>query len=256
MNNITMYIDTHAHLNFKSFNSDYVQTLERAFNVGVKRIILPGSNLQTSKRAVEIARTDENIYAAVGLHPIHVKDEKFGSDFEKLAKDKKVVAIGETGLDYYYDRTSSDLQKELFQKHLKLANLLSKPVIIHCRDAYEDVLSILTSQNPLPKGVMHCYLSNWDYAKILIDMGFLIGFTGIITFTKDYELLDAVKNIPLDKILIETDAPYLTPESHRGQRNEPAYVIEVAKKIAEIKKISVEEVAEQTTKNAEELFKI
>lgn len=167
-----------------------------------------------------------------------------------------MVAIGETGLDYYYDRQTADKQKELFEKHIKLANFVNKPLIIHCRDAYEDVLSVLMAQGNLPKGVMHCYLSNYDYAKVLLEMGLLIGFTGIITFTKDQQLLDAVKNIPLDKILIETDSPYLTPEAHRGERNEPAYVVEVAKKIAEIKKIPLKDVETQTTQNAIDLFKL
>lgn len=256
-----MFIDTHAHLNFKAFNSDYAQAIERAFNRDVKKIIMPGADMETSLKAIEISKTNDNIYAAVGLHPIHLKDEKFDEEgFRKLANSpaggKTVVAIGETGLDYYYDRTNAEAQKELFKKHLHLANLVSKPVIIHCRDAYQDVLSILVAQSPLPKGVMHCYLSDWEYAKVLLDMGFLLGFTGIITFTKDYQLLDVVKKVPLDRILIETDSPWLTPEAHRGKRNEPAFVVEVAKKIAEIKKISLAEVEKLTTKTAENFFGI
>lgn len=252
-----MFIDTHSHLNFKAFKIDYAQAIERAFDCDVKKIIIPSSNLETSKKAVEIAKNFENIYAAIGLHPIHVKDESFDEDaYLKLAKSKKVIAVGETGLDYYHDRTNTELQKEVFNKHLKLASRLNLPVIIHCREAGDDILSILTGQNLLPRGVFHCFSENWSYAQIILEMGFYLSFTGIITFTKNQETFEVIQNTPLEKILIETDSPYLTPESHRGERNEPAYVVEVAKKIAELKKIPLNIVAEQTTKNAEELFKI
>ncbi|AKM82049.1 TPA: TatD family deoxyribonuclease [Candidatus Berkelbacteria bacterium] len=254
-----MFIDTHAHLNFKAFNSDYASAILRAEKEGVKKFILPASNLETSQKAVQIAKENKNVFAAVGLHPIHVKDENFDElleEYKKLAENKKVVAIGETGMDYYYDRGTSELQKEVLEKHIKLAKFVNKPLIIHCRDAYEDLLSVLISENNLPKAVMHCYLGTWDYAKILLEMGFYFSFTGIITFTKDQNVLKAVENIPLDRMMIETDSPWLTPESHRGERNEPAFVIEVAKKIAELKKIPLSEVETQTTKNAEEFFKI
>lgn len=251
-----MYIDTHCHLNFEAFSKDYDQVIERAMNAGVKKMILPGSNFKTSKKATEIAKKYPNIYAAVGLHAIHVKDEDFILDFEKLARDKNVVAIGETGMDYYYDRTTSDVQKELLEKHIKLAKMVNKPLIIHCRDAYEDLLAVLIADKNLPKCVMHCYLGNWDYAQVLLEMGFYFSFTGIITFTKDRELLNAIKNIPLDRIMIETDSPWLTPEPHRGKQNEPAFVVEVAHKIAEIKNISLEEVEAITTQNAENFFGI
>lgn len=251
-----MYIDTHAHLNFKAFKNDYAQAIERAFGVDVSKIIIPSSNLETSKKAVEIAESYKNIFAAVGLHPIHINETFNEEEYLKLAKKNKVVAIGETGLDYYHDRTNAELQKEVFSKHLKLASRLNLPIIIHCREAGDDILSILTGQNPLPRGVFHCFSENWQFAQVILEMGFYLSFTGIITFTKNQETFEVIKNTPLEKILIETDSPYLTPESHRGERNEPAYVVEVAKKIAELKKIPVEEVENQTTKNAEELFKI
>lgn len=251
-----MYIDTHCHLNFKAFNSDYDSAILRAKEVDVRKIIMPGSNLATSQKSLEIAKEYKNVFSAVGLHPIHVKDEFIEDEFRKLAENKKVVAIGETGMDYYYDRSTSDLQKELLEKHIKLAKQVNKPLIIHCREAYDDLLSVLTAESRLPKAVMHCYLGTWDYAQILLEMGFYFSFTGIITFTKDQNVLNAVKNIPLEKIMIETDSPWLTPEGHRGERNEPSFVIEVAKKIAELKKISLEEVETQTTKNAEEFFGI
>jgi len=252
-----MYIDTHAHLNFKDFSSDYPQAIERAFKAGVIRIINVGSNLATSKRAVAIAKGHDGVYAAVGLHPIHVKDEQFDEEaFLKLAKDKKVVAIGEAGLDYYHNRENAFDQQTIFTKQIKLANITGKPIILHSRDAGEDLLSVLMSQKPLPEGVMHCFSENWDFARVILDMGFYLSFTGVITFTKNQQTLEVIKEAPLDRILMETDCPYMTPEPYRGKRNEPAYVVEVAKKIAEIKKIPLAKVAAETSKNAQELFKI
>ncbi len=252
-----MYIDTHTHLNFKAFNIDWEQVAERAHAKNVKAIINIGSDFKTSEKAVEIAKKVPFLYAAVGLHPIHVKDEDFDEEkFEKLIKNKKVVAIGETGLDYYYDKSNSELQKEVFEKSLKMAMATSKPVILHSRDASEDVLSILLGQRPEPKGVMHCFQEDWYFAKIILGMGLYISFTGLITFTKNYKTFEVIKNIPLERIMIETDCPFMTPEPYRGKRNEPAYVVEVAKKIAEIKKIPLEKVAEITTKNAKVLFKL
>src|SRR4030042_4385824 len=250
-----MFIDTHAHLNFKDFENDYSQVIERAFNADVKNIINVGSNLETSKKAITIAKEFNDVYAAIGLHPIHIGDpstapgagEKFDEiSFVKLAKNKKVVAIGETGLDYYYDKSNSDTQKEVFEKFLKIANLVNKPVILHSRDAGEDILAILTAQPIEPLGVMHCFSENWDFAKVVLDMGLYLSFTGVITFTKNQETLEVIREAPLDRIMIETDCPYMTPEQYRGKRNEPAYVVEVARKIAEIKKIPLEKVAEQT----------
>jgi len=263
-----MYIDTHAHLNFKAFETDYREVIERAFEADVKAIINVGSNLKTSLEAIKIANMyAQGIYAAVGLHPIHVKEENFDSkEFEKIASDKKVVALGETGLDYYYDRGTKEQQKEIFRKILTIANKISKPVILHSRDAGDDVLSVLIEEKIESKGVMHCFQGNWQYAKVILDMGLYISFTGLITFSKNYETFEVIKNAPLERIMIETDCPFMTPafvetsagkpEPMRGKRNEPAYVIEVAKKIAEIKKIPLEEVAEQTSQNAKELFKI
>jgi len=252
-----MYIDTHAHLNFKDFQTDRPQVIARAKAANVKGIINVGSNFKTSKEAIEIAQKNDGIYAAVGLHPIHVKEEEFNEEnFLKLAREKKVVAIGETGLDYYYDKSSAKKQEELFTKHLQIAIKLAKSVILHSRDAGQDILTILMTQSPLPRGVMHCFQENWDFAKVILDMGFYISFTGLITFAKNYSTFEVIKEMPMDRILIETDCPYLTPEPYRDRRNEPAYVVEVAKKIAEIKKIPLEKVAEETSKNATDLFNL
>lgn len=251
-------IDTHAHLNFKDFTNDWPEAIERAFDQDVKGIINVGSNFETSKKAIEIAsKYPKGVYAAVGLHPIHVKDEEFEEEkFLKLAQDRKVVAIGETGLDFYYDKSNVEQQKEVFEKSLRIAQAVSKPIILHSRDSLEDVLSVLMAQKPEPTGVMHCFPGDWQYAKIILDMGLYISFTGLITFTKNQATLEVVKEAPLERILIETDCPFMAPQAYRGKRNEPAYVVEVARKIAEIKKIPLEKVAGQTTKNAIELFKL
>jgi TatD DNase family protein len=252
-----MFIDTHTHLNFKAFANDYGEVIERAKKAQVEYLICPSSNLETSKKAVEIAEKFPSVYAAVGLHAIHVKEETFDDEkFLKLAQNKKVVAVGETGLDYYYDRSTAELQKEVFEKHLKLAQKVGKPVIIHSREAYEDVISVLSAQSMEPKGVIHCYLGDWSTAQIFLEMGLNLSFTGIITFTKSHDLLNVIENVPLEKILIETDSPWLAPEPYRGKQNEPAFVAEVARKIAEIKKIDVDEVARVTTQNAIDLFEL
>jgi len=251
-----MLIDTHAHLNFKAFENDYREVIERAFNADIRAIINVGSNLLTSLEAIKIADLyDTGVYAAVGFHPIHIKEEDFDQEeFEKIAINKKVVALGETGLDYYYDRSTKEQQKEIFRKILTIANKISKPVILHSRDAGEDVLSVLIEEKIESKGVIHCFQGNWNFAKVILDMGLYISFTGLITFSKNYETFEVIEKAPLERIMIETDCPYMTPEPYRGKRNEPAYVIEVAKKIAEIKKLPLEKVAEQTSQNAIELF--
>lgn len=198
-----------------------------------------------------------------------MKDEDFSTtEFLRLAKHKKVVAIGETGLDYYYNKSNAAKQKEVFAKSIKIAQRVSKPIIMHSRDAAGDILPILLAESTLPCGVMHCFQEDWQFAQSIIGMGFYLSFTGLITFSKNQKTVEVIRQAPLDKILIETDCPYMTPEPYRGKparnatqsvaggRNEPAYVIEVARKIAEIKKISLDKIAAQTSKNAKELFKI
>ena len=269
-----MLIDTHAHVNFNAYKDDADEVIRRSLENDIW-IINVGSQFNTSKRAIEIAeKYKEGIYAAVALHPIHLgpskfideeeikfktREEKFDyKKYRELALSPKVVAIGETGLDYYYTQEEEikNLQKEVFIKHLELAYELNKPVIFHCRKAYDDLLQELKVQSARRKirGVIHCFMGKWSQADEFLKMGFYLGFDGPITYCRDYD--NVIKNIPLERILIETDSPYLTPEPYRGQRNEPLYVKYVAKKIAEIKKNSFEKVAEQTTKNVRKLFKI
>lgn len=266
-----MLFDTHSHVNFGVFSKDADEVIKRALDSGVW-LINVGADLETSKKAVELAekyskKYSGGVYAAIGLHP---NDFTKGFDYEvykNLATNLKVVAIGETGLDYYRikdeETRNKDGQKELFEKHISLAMELNKPLIIHCREAlstssgqaHDDIIQILNTKYKILNtraGILHSFSGNLEQAKQYIGLGFKIAFNGIITFSRDYD--EVVREIPLENILIETDCPYLTPVPYRGQRNEPAYVIEVAKKLAEIKGLNLEEVAEKTTKNAKEVF--
>ncbi len=250
-----MLIDTHTHLNFKAFVKDYKEVIKRTLDEDVWMINV-GSNFATSRRAVEIAEEyKEGVYAAIGLHPIHVGDEKFDtSKYRKLSKSSKVVAVGETGLDYYHDQLTKDLQRDIFTKQLELAKELNKPVIIHCRNAHSDLTEILKKQPKAKRGVVHCFMGRWSQAQEYLKMGFLISFTGVITYVNDYD--KAILNIPLEKLMLDTDTPYMTPEPYRGQRNEPRYCKYIAQKIAKVKDISFEEVIKATTENARRLFGI
>lgn len=275
--NLIMLFDTHTHVNFNAFKNDWQKVIERALKNNIW-LINVGSQSTTSKRAVEIAQNyKEGVYAAVGLHPSHLEKrevdtleagekihyktraEEFDENYYlELAKNEKVVAIGECGLDYYRSqKNQKEKQKEIFIKHIELAKKVNKTLIIHCRDAHEDLIEILNSKSEIlnsPPGIMHFFTGTLEQAKEYIEMGFYISFSGVITFTNAYD--EIVKNLSLDRILIETDAPYVAPTPYRGKRNEPSYVIEVAKKIAEIKGISLEEVAEQTFKNSLIIFNI
>lgn len=256
-----MFIDTHAHLNLDAFAGDYKETISRAFDSDVKTIINVGADYASSKRAVEIAKEYESgIYATVGQHPDAVSDDVSAifneKKFSDLLYSKRVVAIGEIGLDYMDEKVDYEGQKELLKKQIDMALKFEKPIVVHCREAYVDLISILKSYPKLPQGVIHCYVGNLTDAQEFIALGFLISFTGIITFSKTDDLIDVVKNIPLEKIMIETDSPWLAPVPHRGHRNEPTYVIEIAKKIAEIKNLSLSVIESQTTQNAKDLFKI
>lgn len=261
-----MYIDSHCHLNFNVFNEDWQEAAQRAFDSDVKGIVNVGSNLKTSKKAIEIARIhsrnklqDGKLFAAVALHPVHVDDETFDIEkYEELANNDSVVAIGETGIDLYHDQSTLEKQKEVFAASISLANKRQLPVIIHNRNAKNEVLSILQSDIPKHGGVIHCFSEDWEYAKKILDLGLNISFTATVTLNNiGQEVLDVVKKTPLNRMLIETDSPYIIPKRQKNKkikRNEPAFVIEVAERIADIKNISVDEVARQTTQNAMELF--
>ncbi len=251
-----MFIDTHAHLDFDRFSKDRDKVIKDAYAIGVKRIINVGADMGSSQNSVELAQDYDFIYASIGVHP-HDAEGFSAKDYDtlkELSKADKVVAVGEIGLDYYYDNSPRQIQQEAFKQQLELAQEVNLPIIIHSRDAKEDTLKILKESAKELTGVMHCYAYDLKTANEVIDLGFYLAFGGVITFNNATDLRGVVEEIPLDKILIETDAPYLTPTPYRGKRNESKYVKEVAKKIAEIKDITLEEVAEVTTKNAKELF--
>jgi TatD DNase family protein len=253
-----MFIDTHAHLDFDRFDKDRDGVIQAAYDAGVKRIVNVGADMESSRNSVNLAKEYDFIYAAVGVHPHDAKgiNEDDYTELRELAQNDKVVAIGEIGLDYYYDNSPRKEQQEAFKKQLQLAKELNLPVVIHSRDAKEDTLKILEESAEGLQGILHCYAYDLATAKRIIDMGFYLAFGGVITFNNAKDLRAVVKDISLEDILIETDAPYLTPAPHRGKRNESKFVINVAERIAEIKGISLEEVAKVTTANAKKLLNL
>jgi len=251
-------IDTHAHLNFKNFSGDLDEVIQKSFDGGVEKIIIPGSTVKESEEALRIAEVNENIFAAAGIHPEDMDGIKDFSEIEKLAHHEKVIAIGETGLDYSYSHAKSpeakEKQKKLLKKHFNLAERLYLPLILHNRDSDDDFYEIV--KNFRGKAVLHCYTGDWEFAQKILDLGFLISFTGIITFDKTGNLEKVIHHIPLEKIMVETDAPFLAPVPYRGKRAEPWMVKEIIQKIADIKGLSFEEVDSQTTTNAKSFFEI
>lgn len=262
MESETIFIDTHAHLNFSHFKENYQEVIRRARAAGVRAIINVGAQIGSTKSAIKIASEyEKGMYATCAVHPIHADENFTKEELEKLAEDRKVVAIGETGLDYYRIKVLKNVQKKVLFDHIELAKKIKKPLIFHCREAKNDFLDVISQyqddfKSGRLKGVMHCFPGGWDFAREVLDLGMMISYTGLITFTKDINQIEAVKKIPLEKLMIETDCPFMTPTPFRGKTNEPKYIIEIAKKIAELKKISLEKVADQTTKNAIEFFGI
>ncbi|MDD3887490.1 MAG: TatD family hydrolase [Patescibacteria group bacterium] len=254
-------IDTHAHLESTHYNIDREAVIKRSFDNGVEKIINIGTSLQGSYESIDLANSYKNIFASVGIFPEEQKkiDNDFKKKFEDLARMKKVVAIGECGLDYviFKKEKTFEHQKELFRFQLEIAQKLNLPVIIHGRDSYSDIFEIVKSFTFSERsGVIHCYLENWETAQKFLDLGFNISFTGAITYKKKEEVSEVIKKMPLDRMMVETDCPYLTPQVFRGQRNEPMYVKYVIEKIAEIRNLSFEEVEKATNENAIKLFEI
>jgi|SRR5665811_1135756 len=261
-------IDAHCHLNLKGYENDLEEVIKRARDVGVNKIINVGTSLETSKKAIKFAKKYEGLYTSVGIHPHHADklEENWEKDLEELAKEEKVVAIGETGMDYFRYKsngvTNTKIQEELFVKQIKIANKLSLPLQIHNRQAGEDILKILTKYKSIllnKPGVFHCFSGDLKFLEKVLKLNFYIGFDGNITYKgiakgETTALSDLVKETPLNRIITETDSPFLTPIPHRGSRNEPIYVIIVASFIAQIKEISKNKVIEKTTENAHTLF--
>jgi TatD DNase family protein len=276
-------IDTHAHVNFNAFKDDAEEVLKRALEHNT-RVINVGSQLSSSERSVYMSEKIEGVYAAVGLHPIQLEDfeveeggvkfqtrkEDFHYDvYKKLAQSEGCVAIGETGLDYHYIDQDSDVdvkmakQRTVFMQHIELANEMNLPVIVHTRGEgndfskpCEDILDILKKKKPVKGGVMHCYAGPVDLIAKFVELGFYFSFNGILTFDKTGHLAEVLKAVPNNRLLLETDCPYLTPEPFRGKRNEPVYVKHVAEKVAELKNMTFEEVEQLTDENAQSLFSL
>ncbi len=257
-----MILDSHCHPQMAQYDKDREKVIARALRAGVSMICV-GTDLETSRRAIELAQKHESMWASVGLHPNDNLDEKFESEkYRELLKQDKVVAFGEIGLDYYRTEKPEDqkFQKERFIQQLELAKKLKKPLILHCRDgksgstgpAYHDMIEILSRGYAVNGGVVHSFTGKVEEARQFLNLGLYLGFNGIITFARQYD--EIVRETPLERILLETDAPFLSPEPHRGKRNEPAYVVEVAKKIAELKNEPYEKITEQTTQNCKKLF--
>ncbi|MFH1292085.1 MAG: TatD family hydrolase [bacterium] len=274
-------IDSHCHIQFKGYKDDYKQVVKRCSDKNCTMITV-GTQKDTSQKAIKFAKKYQNIYATIGLHPIHLfpthvdeeessflsREEKFDHDYyKKLAEHPKVVGIGECGIDLFHipknieRKIVVEKQKQVFLQQINLAQELNLPVAIHIRSAHDETIKFLQDLEQKPAGVVHCYSSNWLNAEKYLNMGLYVGFTGIITFPAkksdpqtQADLLEVVRKCPLDKILIETDAPYLAPQTYRGQRCEPWMVEEVAKKVAEVKHLPLEEVVKITEQNTKKLF--
>ena len=257
------FVDTHCHLNFPQYRRDMEKTVLRSMHADLKYLINVGTNFTTSQESINLASRYKSIYAAVGVHPHDAKlcAGRINTKLIELLRSPKIVALGEIGLDYYRNLSNQDAQREIFAEQLVLAQKANLPIILHCRDAYMDLLKILDQNFPtahtsfLP-GVVHSFSSGPGYLQEFLRRGFYIGFNGMITYPGNTTLQATVEATPLNRILLETDAPFLPPQTKRGERNEPSFVKEVAVKIAEIKGVSLLEVAKQTTENAETLFKL
>ena len=251
------FFDSHSHYNDEKYNDDRDEIINKIYKEGITSTVCVGYDLVKSKYALEIAKNNNFIYSTVGISPNDIEDFTYDNllEIEKLAKDHKVVAIGEIGLDYYSNKENKEKQKELFVKQIDIANKLHKPIVIHTRDAAIDTIDILKKHSVIEKGIFHCCPLNQELIKEGLKLDFYISFSGNITF-KNAKSEEAVSLVPLDKILIETDSPYLSPEPLRGTRNNSINVKLVAQRIADIKNISLEEVAKITYENANRVFKI
>ncbi|MCL2497034.1 MAG: TatD family hydrolase [Symbiobacteriaceae bacterium] len=246
-------IDTHTHLNVRGLHSELAQVLQRAKAAGVEKLVNIGFDIEASRYSAELAASHPQVYAAVGQHPHDTLgySEAVEEELLLLLRQPKVVALGEIGLDYYRDYAPRELQRELFIRQLALAREVKLPVLIHSRDAAMETVEILRREGNRV-GVMHCFSGSWEIAKLCLNLGFYISLAGPVTFPNARKLQEVARNVPLDRLLIETDCPWLAPQLYRGQRNEPAYVAEVAKKIAELRAMDSAELAEITSQNAEE----
>ena len=257
------FIDSHCHIDGEAFDADRDAVVRRATDAGVKAMLVVGTGNPHDgeiAKAVETAERYENVFASVGVHPHDAKlyDDAAEETLINLAKSEKVIAWGEIGLDFYYDHSPRDVQREVFRRQIRTAENLNLPIIVHSRDADEETVEILTEECAYPdfKGIMHCFGGTPEMARSLMDIGFLISFAGNVTFKKAENLRDAARVVPLEKLLIETDCPFLTPIPFLGKRNEPAYVVETAKFLADFYGVGLDTLAERTTRNFLDFFNI
>ena len=253
------FIDTHSHIDFEDFTDNMDGLLAKCKEVGVEKIIIPGVTLEDTKRVINLAEKYPELYATVGIHPSEAKTwtDKSYEKLKAFAQNPKVVAIGEIGLDYYWDKSFVDIQKEILIQQIELAKEIKKPIVIHDRDAHLDTFNILKNTNAKDVGVvLHCFSGSVEFMQECIKEGFYISLGGVTTFKNAIKAKEVAEKIPLDRLLLETDAPYLTPVPHRGETNYPYYIPIIAQQIASLKSISIEEVATATTQNAINFFKL
>jgi TatD DNase family protein len=263
-----MFVDSHAHLDGKQFDSDREQVIARAREAGVQTIVAIGNGdgPEDVDCGIRLAEKYDFIYATLGIHPHEARlaNEDAYQNMERLAKHPKVIAWGEIGLDYYYDHSPREVQKEVFTRQMELAATAKLPIVIHCRpseasdNAWDDCLGLIREHWAAKGlgGILHCFTGNWTQGKSALDMGFMISFAGNVTFPKAQQIRDVALQVPLERLLIETDSPYLAPVPHRGKRNEPAFVKETARKLGELLGRSAEEVGQQTSRNFYNFFKL
>ncbi|MEW8974433.1 MAG: TatD family hydrolase [Tissierellaceae bacterium] len=254
-----MLIDSHVHLDDERFDGDRDILIKSLKSNGIELVINIGADMKSSVDSIELAKRYDNIYAAIGVHPHSASEmtENTLDELRDMAKEDKVIAIGEIGLDYYYDNSPRDIQRKWFREQLELAKELDLPVIIHSRDATKETYDIIKeAQDGTLRGVLHCFSGSVEVAMEYIKLGFYISIGGTVTFKNSRVVREVAQAVPLDKFLVETDCPYLTPEPYRGKRNEPMFVKYAAEKIAEIRGISFEELSKATNKNTKELFRI
>jgi len=251
-----MLIDTHCHIDSQKFDGDRAAILRRARDAGVQRFITIGCDVDNSRRARGLAEIHDDVFFSAGIHPHEAEkaEDGFAQHLASISEHDKCVAIGECGLDYYYDHSPREQQRAVFQKQLELAAEVELPVVIHVRDAWDDCIPMLKDAQLKNTGVIHCFTGTKEQAEASLELGYYISIPGIVTFSKAGDLPDVVVNTPQDRLLVETDSPYLAPKPHRGRRNEPAYVAHVAEKVAELRGTTVDDVHAFTGANAQRLF--
>ena len=251
------FVDTHLHLHFPQYDVDRAEVIRRAIDGGVRYFLNIGTDLENSRQAIAVAEAYPEVYASIGYHPHETKHAQDAglAELEKLVTHSKVVAIGEVGLDYFHEHSPREVQLKLLRTFLGWYDRYQKPIIVHCRNAYDDLLGVLREHGKAPyQGTLHCYSSDAPTMRKFLDLGFHIAFGGALTYKKNDRLREACAQCPMDRLLLETDAPYLAPQSRRGQRNEPLYMVETGEYAAKLHGVSLEEIADRTTANAKKLF--